>query len=86
MQTTRGSQNSDSAQSLVDEFKQLIKCEQCIETKNYYFERHECGGQSVKVTLTHLLARDEEKDVIRFGKCDHCNKLFYYVDYKSTIM
>jgi len=55
------------------------------ETKNYYFERHNCSdcGENIKVMLDFTLANENTDKILRFGFCDKCGTLFYHRDFLS---
>ncbi len=51
-----------------------------IETKNFYFETHDCNGETVKVQMDYTIESENSGDSIVFGKCPKCNKVFYSVN------
>ncbi len=51
-----------------------------IETKNAYFETHDCNGVKTKVPLDYAVEHEQSGDEILFGKCKTCNKVYYHID------
>ncbi len=51
-----------------------------IETKNAYFETHECNGIMTKVPMNYKVENEQSGDEIVFGKCNTCDKVFYHID------
>jgi hypothetical protein len=47
------------------------------ETKNYYFEKHECGGETHKTELNIIITHDITHQTVRAGFCPVCRKVFY---------
>ncbi len=64
-------------------FSEMVKIfdkeNEFIESKNSYFETHECMGSPKKVQMDYEVVSDKSGDTIVFGKCDTCNKVFYNV-------
>ncbi len=59
--------------------------ENFLETKNYYFEKHNCGknGENIKVLLDFSIVNETTDKIIRFGYCDRCRTVFYHRDFVS---
>lgn len=59
--------------------------ENFAETKNYYFERHNCGknGEDTKIMLDFSLGNETTDKILRFGYCDKCKTVFYHKDFVS---
>lgn len=50
-----------------------------IESKNSFFEKHNCGGEEVKVDFRYTIEDDKSGTKLTFGKCSKCNKVYYNV-------
>ncbi len=55
------------------------------ETKNYYFERHNCSktGEDKKVLLDFSIGNETTDKIVRFGYCEDCKTLFFHKDFVS---
>lgn len=70
---------------LLSILKEASDSKEFKESKNYYFEKHNCHkkGEEVKVMLDYTLSTDLSDEILRFGKCAHCGVCFYHKDYES---
>ena len=55
------------------------------ETKNYYFEKHNCEktGEDKKILLDFTVGNETTDRIVRFGYCAKCKTLFYHRDFVS---
>lgn len=55
------------------------------ETKNYYFEKHNCEktGEDKKILLDFTVGNETTDRIVRFGYCTKCKTLFYHKDFVS---
>ncbi len=66
---------------IFDDMTSIFKSENVfIETNNAYFETHICQSESIKVPMDFKVENEKTGDEIVFGKCPHCNKVFFHVD------
>lgn len=72
---------------LIEVFKQLGRCEEYEETKNYYFERHLCpkDGKEKKIMLNYTFSGDITDRIIRLGRCEKCGRVFYHKDFSNKL-
>lgn len=64
--------------------KQLNAASDFIETKNFYFEKHQCGdNEEISVKMDYKLKDDISGDIVKFGFCPHCGICYYHNDYEN---
>lgn len=59
----------------------FMEASQYVESKNYYFETHNCTqdeNRKVKVRMDYEIKDDRTEDIIRIGICPVCKTAFYY--------
>ncbi len=56
------------------------------ETKNYYFDYHNCpacGNNKIKIRLDYTLSNDIDDAILRIGICEDCHLCLYHKDFQS---
>lgn len=63
----------------------FVNAKNFYETKNYYFERHNCKdcGEDIKIMLDFMLSNETTDKLLKFGYCENCKTLFYHNDFTS---
>lgn len=56
-----------------------------IQSKNYYFDMHQCPskGENVKVQMNYKLSVKNEEKMVLFGACPHCKIIVYHESYEE---
>lgn len=68
----------------VKELKDILSDEEAFnKTSNYYYENHKCEklNKEHKVYLNYIISSDNSDKVLKLGKCNHCNKVYYTETY-----
>lgn len=69
---------------LLEILKNTGRKKEFSESANYYYEKHICtDGNEKKVMLDYILSSELADDIIRFGSCPDCGRVFYHRDYSS---
>lgn len=70
---------------LLDELKSVASAKDFAESKNYYYDYHNCPstGQNEKIMLDFTLKNDTTDKILRFGICKKCSLCFYHKDYED---
>ncbi len=72
---------------LLDILKKAGRADEFEKSSNYYFERHICpaDGKERKIMMDFVLENEGMKDVIRFGICPECGKVYYHKDINTKL-
>ena len=70
---------------LLDELKSTASAKDFVESKNYYYDYHNCSstGQNEKIMLDFTLKNDTTDKILRFGICKKCRLCCYHKDYED---
>ncbi|MBR1736772.1 MAG: hypothetical protein IJ736_07120 [Firmicutes bacterium] len=71
---------------LLDIVKNNLKIEANIEeSKNYYFENHNCPktGDNIRINLDYKISCETSDEIIKIGKCPNCSAIIYHRDFES---
>jgi hypothetical protein len=71
---------------LLSYLKSTANIKSFAETKNYYFDYHNCaesGNNNVKIRLDYELSSDLDDAILRIGVCEKCGLCLYHKDFRS---
>jgi hypothetical protein len=71
---------------LLNYFKGAANIKTFKETKNYYYDNHNCpsqGNNIIKIRLDYMLSSDLDDAVLRVGICEKCGLCLYHKDFQS---
>lgn len=70
---------------LLEKIRNLASCTDFEESRNYYFETHNCPAvkENIKIHMDYTFSSDMDDSILRLGICPHCGKCYYHRDFAS---
>ena len=63
--------------------EKLKSAPEFAESKNYYFQDHDCSGEVVRVRMDYKLKNEETGEYVRFGFCPKCGLCYCYYNHED---
>lgn len=56
-----------------------------IETKNFFYDMHFCDikNEEIKIQLQYTLKINKTDEIINFGSCKYCNKIYFHKNFDT---
>lgn len=63
----------------------LVNSTEMVQTKNFFYDMHFCETkkEEMKINLDYTLKMNKTDEIINFGSCPYCNKVYFHKNFSS---